>query len=214
MLISVKTEIDNVKNYLSSTQKKQIPFAASQALNTLAYKIAKQTMPEKADQTFEGGATPFTKRGFNYKKSTKYDLMANVFVNEAQAKYMYFMVQGGARFPKNKAILVSTRHSRLNQYGNIPRGTLQRMIEDKAKFFNGVPKGLSGANFEGIWERYGRQTKQGGQRIRMVAKYTNKAQYKPLFPFGEFTQGVVFSRNDGFAKLFIKNLERALATAK
>lgn len=214
MLISVKSNIDDVSKFLYGSQKDQIPFAASQALNTLAFKIAKQTMPQKADETFQGGATPFTKRGFNYKKSTKRDLIANVFVNEAQAKYMMFMVQGGTRLPEKKAILVSTKNSKLNSYGNIPRGTLQNMINDKSKYFKGVPKGMSGSAHEGIWERYGRQAKKGGQRIRMVAKYAGNAQYKPLFEFATFAENVVFARSDGFSYLFKKNLERALATAR
>lgn len=209
MLISVKSNIDDVAKYLYGSQKNQIPFAASQALNTLAFKIAKQTMPQKADETFKGGATQFTKRGFNYKKSTKHNLVANVFVSDAQAKYMMFMVEGGTRLPEKKAILVSTKNSKLNSYGNIPRGTLQNMINDKSKYFKGIPKGMQGSVHEGIWERYGR-----GKRIRMVAKYSGNAQYKPIFAFETFAEKVVFARSDGFAPLFMKNLERALATAR
>ena len=189
--------------------KRNIPFAASKAINDLAFKISRQVMPKEADDIFEGKATPFTKRGFKYTKSDKRNLTAWVFIDKAQNDYMKFMVQGGTRFPKKRAILVSTKQSKLNSYGNIPRGTLNQMINDRTKFFAGIPKGRQGANYEGIWERYGRG--KDGQRIRMVAKYTDKAGYQPLFPFGTIANTVVFSRSDGFAILFRANLARALA---
>jgi hypothetical protein len=213
MRISVQADLKELTKNLNYIQREQIPFAASKTLNELAYKISRQTMPEKADDTFEGGATSFTKRGFKYTKSNKRDLTATVFVDKAQAEYMKFMIQGGTRFPKKRAILVSTRFSKLNRYGNFPKGKVGEMLGDKNKFFSGQPKGQPNKP-AGIWERYGRGSKAGGQRIRLVALYTQDAQYQPLFPFGTFAEGVVFSRNDGFARRFRDNLERALATAR
>lgn len=213
MLSSIKIDLTELERNLPSV-KKQIHFAASQALNTIAYQVARNEMPKKTNETFQGGATRFTQTGFKYIKSNKTNLTAYVFIDPTRADYMKFMVQGGTRFPKKRAIIVATRHSKLNRYGNIPRGTLSSMIEDKSKFFKGIPKGRHGANYEGIWERYGRQSKAGGQRIRMVAQYTDKAQYKPLFPFGTFVEGVVFSQNKGFVKEFRKRLKVALQNAK
>lgn len=214
MQIDIRSNIKEVTKYLTNVQKEQIPFAASRTLNDLAFKLARQVLPDETEKTFEGGATAFTRKGFRYTKSTKRDLIATVFIDPARAKYMKFMVQGGTRFPEKRAILVATKQSKLNRYGNIPRGTMQQMINDKSKFFKGVPKGRSGASFEGIWERYGRTSKVGGQRIRMVAAYTDSAQYRPLFPFGTFVEGVVFSRSDGFKDIFIRNLNYALSTQK
>jgi len=215
MRISIESDVKRLSATLNRAQRTQIPFAISKTLNQIAYQVAKETMPKKADQTFAGGATPFTKRGFKYVKSTKNKLWATVFIDKDQAKYMKFMVQGGTRFPEKRAILVSTKQSRLNKYGNIPRGTLQKMIDDRSKFFKGTPKGKPNAP-AGIWERYGRKgrSSSAGQKIRLVALYTSEAQYKPLFPFGEFTEGVVFSRRDGFALKFQKNLADALRTAR
>ena len=210
MQISIKSNIDQVTKGLSDIQKNQIPFVASKTLNQLAQNISRKVMPDKADKTFQGGAVPFTKRAFKYRKSTKRDLVSSVFVDPITHKYMTFMVSGGTRFPENRSILVSTRHSKLNRYGNIPRATLQKMINDKKKYFKGVPKGQPSAG-EGIWERYGRKT---SPRIRMVAMYKKDAQYRPLFPFGTFGKIAVFSRADGFTPIFIPNLELELASAK
>lgn len=215
MRIDIQSNIKEITKNLSRYQKEQIPFAASQTLNQLATRLSFDVLPKKTTEVFEGGAVPFTQKGFRYKRSNKRNLIATVFIDPARAKYMQFMVEGGTRFPNKRAILVATSNSKVNKYGNIPRGTVQDMIQNKTKFFNGVPKGKQGSQYEGIWERYGRKTgKNAGQRIRMVARYEDKAQYKPLFPFGNFAKDVVFSRNDGFARLFRSNLARAIATQR
>lgn len=214
MQINLKIDVDKATRYLNVVHKDQIPFAASKTINDLAFRLSRQVLPDKTQEIFEGGATPFTKRGFRYKRSTKRDLIATVFIDPSRAEYMKFMVDGGTRFPKRRSIIVSTKQSKLNQYGNIPRGTIKQMIDNKDKFFKGIPKGRTGEQYEGIWERYGRKSKDGGERIRMVAKYTDKAGYKPKFPFASIAEGVVFSRTDGFQSKFLLNLQRAMANAK
>lgn len=213
MRISVKADLDALKKKLTYTQQQQIPFAASKTLNQLAFRISRQVMPKKADETFQGGATPFTRRGFKYTKSSKAKLYVDVFIDKAQDQYMRFMVQGGTRFPKKRAILVSTKSSKLNRYGNFPKGKIGEILGDKGKFFSGVPKGQPDKP-AGIWERYGRKGGKESQRIRLVALYTDSAEYKPIFPFGTFAEGVVFSRNDGFARQFRRNLIDAIRTAR
>ena len=132
MQIDIRSNIKEVTKYLTSVQKEQIPFAASRTLNELAFKLARQTMPDEADKTFEGGATPFTRKGFQYTKSTKRDLIASVFVNPNRAKYMQFMIAGGTRYPNKRAILVATENSKVNKYGKyfefISKRTFQRNV--------------------------------------------------------------------------------------
>ena len=214
MQINIKSNIKQLTRSLNETQRKRIPFATSRALNDVAATAALGTLREKAERVFEGGATRYTKTGFRYNRSNKQNLTAEVFIDPSRADYMKFQIAGGTRFPKNKAILIPTRNTKLNKFGNIKRGTYNQIINNKQKYFSGVPKGLSGAHNEGIWERYGRQTKRGGQRIRMVAKFIKDAGYQPLFPFAKTTEGVVFSRNDGVANRFRVRLREALAKKK
>lgn len=211
MRVVISDNIKDITRSLNNRHKRQIPFAASQALNDVA-KEARLVSNAQTDKVFEGGATGFTKRAFRYKRSNKRNLSAEVFVSDNH-DYMKFMIEGGTRFPDKRAIRVSTRHSKLNKYGNFTRATVQKMINDKKKYFTGVPKGMPGAG-AGVWERYGRKTKSGGQKIRMVGVFQDNAQYRPIFPFGEFVEGVVFSRNDGFAIKFRQRLEAAIRTAK
>lgn len=223
MKISVKHDIKEATKNLSKIEKKQIPFATSKTLNQLAFELVKKrgtgVVGKETTNVFKKksgtGATKFTQKNFFYKKSTKRDLTAEVFWDETNADFMKFMVAGGTRFPTKRALRVATKHSKryLDAFGNFKKGAIDEMLLDKAKFFKGVPKGSRGRD-EGIWERYGRQTKKGGQKIRMVVAFEKDATYKPLFPFGSFVSTYVFSRDDGFAKKFRKNLQAAIADKK
>tara|TARA_R100000278_G_scaffold115312_1_gene94137 strand:- start:27 stop:689 length:663 start_codon:yes stop_codon:yes gene_type:complete len=217
MEINVSSNIREVTRSLNAVQRQQIPFAAMLALNDVAFDAGPKgkVLAKKADETFRGGATRFTQRGFKVRKATKRNLTAEVFIDDQQGQYMRFQVRGGTRLPPGRSLLISTDKTQLNKFGNITPATYRRLINDRTKFFKGVPKGKTGQNYEGIWERYGRSRRHpGGQRIRMVARYIDKAQYRPLFPFGETVEGVVFSQQKGYAKRFRNRLLQALRTAK
>lgn len=213
MQVVVKDNIAEITKNLDRKYRKQIPFAASRALNDVA-KAARLENNKQTSAVFEGGAVGHTKRAFKYKTTNKRELAAVVFIDPKTHKYMEFMIAGGTRFPNNKAILTSTYKSKLNRYGNFTKGTMAQMLDDKTKFFKGVPKGQPNAG-EGIWERYGRsKSYPSGRRIRKVGAYIDHAQYRPIFPFGTFTEGVVFSRDKGFAKAFRERLAQAISTAR
>ena len=178
MQINVSTNIKELTKGLSRIQKEQIPFAASQTVNQLAYEIARNTLPKKTTEVFEGGATPFTQKAFKYSRSNKRNLIAKVFVDENRQKYMKFMIAGGTRFPDKRAILVATDNSKLNKYGNIPRGTLQQMIDDKTKFFKKNDKCYSvilhersgnGWCYSGKWYEIHCVNKYGGKYFKSVS---------------------------------------------
>ena len=219
MKLDIRDNIKEVTKGLSRTQRKQIPYAASRAISDLLFPLAKKELPKEMDDTFQGGATGFTKRAFRYSKSNKKNLSAIVFAGTKQDEYLKYMVEGGIRFPKKRTLLVSTKNSKLNKFGNIPKGTLNKMLEDKKKFFKGVPKGQPWLG-EGIFERYGRKRYDKKRkrviqgRIRKVASYVGRAQYQPKFPFAEVAQTVVFSREGGIARKFRRRLEEALASGR
>lgn len=217
MQINVSANINEVSRYLTDVQKRQIPFATVGALNDVAFKAGPKgkVLATEADKTFAGGATRFTQRGFKVVKATKKTLTAIVFVDKQQSEYLKFQIKGGTRFPKHQALMISTDKTRLNRYGNITPATYKQLINNKTKYFKGVPKGYSGQQYEGIWERYGRSGRYpGGRKIRMVARYIDKAQYRPLFPFADTVEGVVFGKTGGITDRFRKRLEYAIRTAK
>jgi hypothetical protein len=212
--INVSANIKEVTRQLSRTQKRQIPFATSRALNDTAFSIARKDLPRFADRIFTGGAVPFTKRGFKFIKSNKRKgttnyLTAFVFIDKLQGSYMKFQVDGGVRKPKRKAILIPTNKLRVNKYGNITRATRSNIINNKSKYFKGVPKGRFGEVYEGIWERSG-----DNQKIRMVAKYKDDARYNKKFPFPTIVEKLVNNRTKGFRARFEQRLREALASAR
>lgn len=223
MKIDLRSNIKEVSKGLTRTQKKQIPFAVSQTLNDLARDLTKtkqtgvlgKATAKKFDKKTGKGATKFTQKNFFYDKSSKRSLTATVFWDDSRADYMKFQVYGGTRLPKKRALKVPTKHSKryLDTFGNFKKGAIDEMMQDKSKFFSGSPKGAKKYS-EGIWERYGRSTKRGGQKIRMVAAYEKDAQYKPLFPFEKIVNSYVFSSKHGFQRKFLKNLADAIADGK
>lgn len=222
MQIDLRDNIKEVTKELSRYQKRQIPFCASYAINGLLYPIAKQTLPKAMDIAFEGGAASFTKRGFFYKTSNKQNLTAYVYAGVKQDEYLKYQVFGGTRTPKNVSLLNTTINSPVNKQGNLKPNKRTQMINDKKKFFKGIPKGAkwAGKENEGIWERYGRQRwsrrlkrKVHGQ-IRMVASYKQRGQYKPVFPFRRLTEQAVFNVHTGFAPRFKAKLEQELGLTR
>jgi len=211
MQITISDNMKEVAKTLDSKYKRQIPFAASQALNDVAM-FARKEANRQTDKKFEGGATGYTKRAFFYRRANKMNLLAEVFLRDSHS-YLEKQIEGGTERPDHKTILTSTYKSKLNKYGNFTRGRLQQMINDKSKYFNGEPKGHPewGA---GIWERYGRKTKSGGQRIRKVGAYIDEAKYKKRFPFYRIVSGIVESRTRGFTARFEERLASAVRTAR
>ena len=219
MKLDLKADFKQLSKGLNNMQKTQLPFVLSKTINEVAFASIDKNNPEglkqKAKDTFEGGATAFTVGGFRFRKSTKKNLTAFVFVESAREKYMKFQIKGGTRQPNNKRIIVPTKNIKLNKFGNLTRATRNKLFDDNKKFFEGIPRGLTGENNRGIWERHGRnKAKPSGQRIRMVANYVGQAQYRPKFPFKKTVEGVVFGQKRGIGKTFEKNLKQALKTMK
>lgn len=211
MRIVISDNMKEVAKNLDYKYQRQIPFAASRALNDVAM-FARKESNRQTDKKFEGGATGYTKRAFFYRRSNKMNLLAEVFLRDSHS-YLEKQIEGGTELPKRQTILTSTYKSKLNKYGNFTRGRMQQMINDKSKYFNGAPKGHPEWG-EGIWERYGRKTKAGGQKIRKVGAYIDEARYKKRFPFYRIVSGVVESRSVGFSARFRERLDEATKTAR
>ena len=216
MRLSIKHNIDEVTRGMSSIQKKQIPFATMLALNDTAFDLQRVYKAQTKQKFSE--PTKFTQTGFAVEKAKKTNLKAVVYVTEKREDYMKLQVDGGVRHPKNKAIIVPNKSnsSDLGKYasGNLTKGAVNKIKKQKDKYFFGVPKGNQGS--EGIWERYGRSAtgSVSGARIRQVAKLSNQAKYKALFPWTSIGNGVAFSRSKGFDSHFAKRLRFALNTAR
>ena len=208
MNLNITTNIKSIQRGLSKTAKRQVPFAIASTLTQLAF----QAMQEEKQQAskYLDRPTPFTIKGFRYKKANKRNLMSEVYIDGAAANrsYMKYSIEGGVSRPKKSALVHPAKNSKLNKYGNLPRNYVKKALANKAKFFSGVPKGMQGDENSGIWQRYG---PRNNQRIRMVAQWRKSRGYQAKFPFYEITGDVVFGRANA---IFNKQLAYAIRTAK
>ena len=208
MNLNITTNIKSIQLGLSKTAKRQVPFAIASTLTQLAF----QAMQEEKQQAskYLDRPTPFTIKGFRYKKANKRNLMSLVYIDSADSKrsYMKYSIDGGVSRPKKSAMIHPAKNSKLNKYGNLPRNYVKKAMANKAKFFSGVPKGMQGDENSGIWQRYG---PRNNQRIRMVAQWRKSRGYQAKFPFYEITGDVVFGRANA---IFNKQLAYAIRTAK
>lgn len=219
MNIDIQTNIKEVTKHLDVIQKKQIPFATSVALNKVAFGLRKAEIA-KVKKVFDK-ATRFTETGFLVIKSTKKNLVAEVYINNQtnrdRARYMQHEIDGGTRHPYKTTIVITRKSNytgRTTQAGNLSKATINKFKNNRAKYFFGRPTGMPQAS-EGIWERYGRESSGSakGEKIRQVALFTKFAKYKPLFPFYETANQVVMGRG-GFKRQFEKAMRMALRSAR
>ena len=184
MELSITNNINSIARGLS----KQVPFAMAKTLTKLAFKAMmeeKRQAPRYLDKP-----TPFTISGFKYKKATKRNLTSLVYVASADTNraYMKYAIEGGIKKAAGRSMLHPTANTKLNKYGNIPRKYLKTSLANKAKFFVGIPDGMSGQENYGLWERHGGKK---GKRIKMMATFVKSRRYTAKMPFYRITQDVI-----------------------
>jgi hypothetical protein len=195
MRVNIQTNIKQVTKHLNVIQKKQIPFAASNAINQTLFQTRKVMM--KQTQQKLDRPIPFTVKGYLVTKAMKRNLTGILFVKGAVAKYLRFQIDGGIR-KQDQRIGVPTDKAKLNQYGNI-RGRKSGLIKKKTQFVQTI-NGTSG-----VWER----TKKG--TLQLIVAFNNSVQYESKFPFYKIGTKYIDSK---FTSNFKKQMARALRSAK
>ena len=189
MELSITNNINSISRGLTKQAKRQVPFAMAQTLTKLAFKAMmeeKRQAPRYLDKP-----TPFTIGGFKYKKATKRNLISLVYVLDKNTKYMKYAIEGGIKKAAGRSMLHPTANTKLNKYGNIPRKYLAKSLANKAKFFVGIPDGMSGQENYGLWERHGGKKGKRNHRIKMMATFVKSRRYTAKMPFYRITQEVI-----------------------
>ncbi|EHL97720.1 hypothetical protein HMPREF9946_04003 [Acetobacteraceae bacterium AT-5844] len=181
---------------LDDLAKKQVPFAAAQALNETA-QMAQISVRRQLPSIFDR-PTPFTMNAIGIQRATKGRLEARVFVKDKQAEYLKVQEDGGTRIPKKRAILLP-RAIRLNQYGNMARGAIAA-ARAKPNVFSGKVEGVPG-----LYQRL----KKGAAKL--LARYIDRATYKPRFGF---KKRMLKTASGVWPSAFRRSLAKALATAR
>jgi hypothetical protein len=240
-VLSVRANAREAEAKLDALGRKQIPFAASQAVNRLARQALADLKSEMA-RVFDR-PTPFTLNAFAWKKSTKRSLSAEIFAREFAGKgtpgwkYLTPEVFGGSRALKRferalkgkigSGFAVPGHGAPLNAFGNMSPGQIEKILSAL-----GAAEGRSGyrANRRGRGKGLRRDekyfiahSKQDGSilgiykvvsagKVEPVLIFPRRApSYRKRFPFHE-TVEKSFAANREAA--FTQALAEAIATAK
>lgn len=191
--LNLELDFDGIIDEVNQLAVKQIPYASKLALDETVFKTTAK-LKKTVDYFIEGGAIPFTKRGFKYIKApSKNNLVAVVYIPDEQWKYMRWVVTGG------KKAWLRSRHGigkpiyenvRFNKYGNIPGRVRKEQVWRTLLNKGGGSAGLAKNEFigtihgiTGLWKR----NKKGAPELLMVFDH-KPVQYKARFPFYKFTK--------------------------
>ncbi len=197
---------------------KQVPFASALALTTLA-KGVQGIEQDLIGKTFDD-ATPFTRNAIAIKPATKSNLVATVFAKDIQAAYLTPYVVGGMRDYGNKRGMILPVDVRVNQYGNLTKGTLQR-LKGKPGVFVGPVKTKAGV-INGVWQRpvagkvvgkriKGTRIAKPAGHLKLLLKFEDTSAVTKHFDFFGAAQRYL---TKNAAAAFDKAMRQALATAR
>ena len=144
--IRIGVDLDNAfGRQLTELEQSQLPYAASQAANKVAYEI-RERWKRQAPRVFDR-PTPLTVNAAMYRKATKAQPYAEIFIRDEAfkgtppAKYLLAEVDGGQRRRKgferllqSRGLLSPTqfavmgRGARANQFGNVPAGQVTKIL--------------------------------------------------------------------------------------
>jgi len=175
---------------LTDIEKNQVPFACSVAMNETVKTLAKKYLPQVIDRYVDKGANAYTKKGFYWWRSNKRDLVAYVGSKDDN-EYLDTVIYGGIVKPlKDNRFLIQPVNVRLNKYGNLPRNSHQRRMDNPHLYFKGKPNKKAPY---GVYRRYKRK------KPKLVTLYDRKnRRQRGIFPAPTLARHFV-------RKQFIKN---------
>lgn len=205
--VDVRAQIQGITKTLNDVQRRQIPFASMKAVNDTAFHV--MNVQRSATRLYMHNPTPFTQRAPRVQRArNKARPTAWVYVHRDAEEYLQRLIEGGIEKPKKRALRSPTANTRTNRYGNIPRTFVTRTKGQPRRYFSGTPKGRSGDQHAGIWERYGR----GRRKLRMVLYWDSEGRrVDESYPFYRIARQHGLRKFPGF---FAKHLEHALRTAR
>ena len=145
-LIKIDVDADNMlARQFTALERTQLPFAVMQAVNATAFEI-RETWKRTAQRVFDR-PTPLTMNAVLYRKATKQQLYATVFIRDEAHKgtppdkYLQPQVEGGQRrlkgmerllqganlMPQNR-YAVPGKGAPLDAYGNVKSGEVRKII--------------------------------------------------------------------------------------
>ena len=191
MRVDVRADIKDATRHLNNVQKRQLPFAISKSLNDTAFQVQGVLKAQLGKDLHQ--VASFTRSGIQVRKATKSSLEAQVFVEAKRLPYMQYEIKGGVRLPAKSKLIIPVQQRR-NQ-----KDLRTKLLSQKNAFESTTRRGIGG-----IW------TVVGKRRLKLLALYANRAQYRPRYKFYEVGEAAA---KRIFPITFSQALARALATA-
>lgn len=225
--LSIRPDVKDLLRDVDELKRKQIPYIVAQTVNGAAKRAAAAeglAMSRQLDRP-----RPFTLRSIGIRYARKEATTAIIFIKDVQARYLTPEILGGKQvlLGTSRAILKPIAQP-LNQYGNLPRGLLQRLKGRSDIFIGSVTFKKSGQTISGVWQRGqvserrrgGSGTKgrnvQAGLAAKTVLKllihFADPVDVKTRYGWGHAAAGAVNSTTT--AAEFNRAWDRALATAR
>jgi hypothetical protein len=229
-MITIKLDAKALSRQLDAFARKQLPFAAAQALNVVAragIKAEQAAMRADLDRP-----KPFTaNQGLRLLSATKAKPAATIYIPPTQSRYLAPEIEGGAQvLNRGSRAVLRPIDQATDQYGNLPRGLLARLKGRPDIFIGTVTFKRSGQSINGVWQRVVQRSDRHGQRsefrrrkggwerrlpdksegeargLRLLIRFADPVQVKTRYPFGQATIATARA-------LFPGELRRQLAAA-
>lgn len=214
-------------------QRKQYPFAASQALNDTMFAGRKRVV-KSYDSTFEGGLNYF-RRGLSITKSNKNQTPIMATIQETTG-YMMMQQRGFTKSSKSGKMAIPTKYARQKygtKSGKIKKSGWPSRLLKRYRGVNTAAKlGGRGRRSSKKDPVFLMQTTSGKEyiveRIDRASRVPGGRQYAPgdlgfLYVYVDsatvrkawnFDQIIIAAVRDGYSKAFAKRLAKAIKTAK
>lgn len=210
--LSIKADVRGLERKLDSIARKQLPYAISLALTAMA-KGAAAGETAALGEVFDN-PTPFTKKAMGVIAARKATLTATLFVRDRQAKYFSPYEFSGHQVLNSRALL-NPKNIRLNQYGNLPKGTLAR-LKARPDIYIG-PINTHNGVVNGVWQRVaaGHTSRKRGhlipRHLKLLIRFGDGVEVNKHLDY--HTRAIRLIRASSRVELNIA-IARALATAK
>lgn len=225
-MIKFNIDLTQFTKAMDDIAKRQIPFATSKALNTVA-SIAKDDLKKEIQKDFDR-PTAFTQNSLYVKYSNKRNLVAEVGVKPIAARYLIQHVRGGSRLRKKVegAIGGAGRIAApwaipaggvpVTAGGNVTKATYGKIL---AAMQGQPPPGKKGKRKlaaywlgvrKGETKPFGIMTRKG-RNVKLALAFSKTPQYSKRFKVAETVMGTM---KKNFVDVFRIELQKAIGNAR
>lgn len=195
----------------------QADFAMSHAINKTMTSV-RDNQKKEMPSYMNNDPVAYTRNSPKIKYSNKSDLRAYLYY---KTEYMSKLIDGGEVKSKGRR-LIEPVNAKLMKGGQLNRNYIKNKLKMK-KYFIGIPKGKTGENFRGVWERKGKggylKNKKGsnsgtqpkGKLSLMVSLRRNSRLQQEQFPSGKIARYHFVNRFERQLKI---SMRLALRTAR